>query len=163
LCCDALSRKSGHSCRQRASRSDDSRRPTYHLQGAHHCLGNRAHMTDSPATAARLARLLRELGGDVLGLDARAAETSALLSTCGSATPLRNTIIVVAVNIHGWYTALEAALERTARLLDETVPSGPGWHADLVSQLASAVPGLRPAVVDPDLEIALAELRKFRH
>jgi hypothetical protein len=120
-------------------------------------------MTSSPASAARLARLLRELAVDLQGLDARTAEIGLLLTGWTPQAAPRHTVIIAAVNIHGWYTALEAALERTARLLDETVPTGPGWHAELISQMASTVPGLRPSIIDPDLEIALSELRKFRH
>lgn len=121
-------------------------------------------MTTSPATAARLARLSRELTGDAQALDARAHEIRALLNVWGTdAGSSRHAIIVAAVNIHGWYTALEAAFERTARLLDQTVPTGPSWHTDLVSQMAVAVPGLRPLLVDPGLEVPLAEVRKFRH
>ncbi len=65
--------------------------------------------------------------------------------------------------VHGWYTGLETALERVARLVDETVPAGPSWHAELVAQLRVEVPGVRPAVVPSEAVSDLTELRKFRH
>ncbi len=72
-------------------------------------------------------------------------------------------VVVLAVHVHGWYTALETLLERVARLLDTAVPSGASWHAELISQMAVVVPGLRPAVIDSQLEGKLAEIRRFRH
>jgi hypothetical protein len=124
-------------------------------------------MTSSPAAAARLARLQAELSPDIQALEARAAELRGLLEGWQQATmdaaSLRTTVIVAAVNVHGWYTAMETAFERIARLLDETTPSGPARHAELVSQMAVAVPGLRPALLDTSVPIELAEVRKFRH
>lgn len=117
-------------------------------------------MTSAPGTAARLARLLSEIDGDLAALDARAAGVAALLSADERA---EREIIVLAVEIHGWYTALETLLERIARLLDSTTPAGPAWHAELIAQMIVAVPGLRPAVLDAALGAELAEVRKFRH
>jgi hypothetical protein len=69
----------------------------------------------------------------------------------------------VAVNLHGWYTALETALERIGRLLDQSVPEGEAWHADLIAQMQLEVPGVRPAVIPKNVESGLRELRRFRH
>jgi hypothetical protein len=70
---------------------------------------------------------------------------------------------LVAVNLHGWYTALETALERVARLLDQTVPDGGSWHLDLLAQMRLEVPGVRPAIIPESVMPELHELRKFRH
>jgi hypothetical protein len=65
--------------------------------------------------------------------------------------------------LHGWYTALETALERIGRLLDQSVPDGEAWHADLIAQMQLEVPGVRPAVIPRNVEAGLRELRRFRH
>lgn len=59
-------------------------------------------------------------------------------------------MLVAAVNVHGWYTALETLLGRVARLLDESVPEGPAWHADLLAQMSTQVPGVRIALLSPE-------------
>jgi hypothetical protein len=121
-------------------------------------------VTGSPGAAVRFARLLQELAVDLPALDARASEISELLKNWDQPRDApRTTAILAAVNIHGWYTALETAMERIARLLDETLPKGSAWHSELVSQMSVAVPGLRPAVVDSSLGVDLNEIRKFRH
>lgn len=68
-----------------------------------------------------------------------------------------------AVAVHGWYTALEAALERVARSLDGDVPQGDRWHRDLLSQATVDVPGVRPPVLPRALLPELLELLAFRH
>ena len=121
-------------------------------------------MTGSPGASVRYARLLQELAVDLPALDARAAEILGLLKLWNNPQEAyRTAAILTAVNIHGWYTALETAMERIARLLDETVPGGAAWHAELVSQMSVAVPGLRPAVIESSLWMDLSEIRKFRH
>lgn len=61
------------------------------------------------------------------------------------------------------YTALESALARILRLLDEAPPSGPDWHADLLKRAARAIPSLRPAILSPELMVLADEARRFRH
>lgn len=39
----------------------------------------------------------------------------------------------VALNLHSFYTAVERILEDIAREIDESVPSGPEWHRDLLA------------------------------
>jgi hypothetical protein len=75
----------------------------------------------------------------------------------------RSELIVLGVNLHAYYTAFETLLERVARLLDEEGPSCPACHRDLLLQMKIELPGLRPAVVAPELLRELEELRRFRH
>jgi len=117
-----------------------------------------------PRAITRLARLQAELRPDLEALAARVAETSELLDRWKEAGRLeRADLVLVAVNLHGYYTALETLLERVARLLDETTPQGPTWHVELIGQMQVEVPRLRPAVIDPIHVGDLHELRKFRH
>lgn len=113
---------------------------------------------------ATLVRLRAEVEIDARALDERARETAALLARGSGGEALdRESLIVLAVNVHGYYTALETLLERIARLLDESVPTGPTWHVDLVRQMSLELPKTRPAVVPSELGADLHELRKFRH
>lgn len=120
-------------------------------------------MTPSPGATVRLARLLHELKTDLSALDARASELSGLSSTESQEPSARTTSIVAAVNIHAWYTALETAFERVARLLDENMPAGSAWHSDLIAQMSVDIPGIRPALIEPGVQLELEEIRKFRH
>jgi hypothetical protein len=65
--------------------------------------------------------------------------------------------------IHGWYTALESILERVARQIDAEVPSGDRWHRALLAQATVEVPGVRPAILPPELRADLEELLAARH
>ena len=66
-----------------------------------------------PDAVVRLTRLSQELGADRGALDARAAEIEDLLRRWNEARAIsRPELVLVAVNLHGWYTALETALER---------------------------------------------------
>ena len=121
-------------------------------------------MVSDPEVVVRLTRLSKELDSDMAALDARGREVGELVQAWGTAGSLpRAELVLLAVNLHGWYTALETALERVARLLDQTVPAGKTWHVDLLAQMQVEIPGLRPAVVPGAAIPELHELRKFRH
>jgi hypothetical protein len=97
-------------------------------------------------------------------MEARASEVEQLMDGWDKAGALgRPELALLAVNLHGWYTALETALERIARLLDQSAPEGGSWHVDLLAQMKIDVPGVRPAAVPEIVMPRLHELRKFRH
>jgi hypothetical protein len=121
-------------------------------------------MVADTEVAVRLARLSAELQVDEDALEARAQEVQALVERwTQSGTLPRAELVLLAVNLHGWYTALETVLERVARLLDQTVPTGASWHTELLAQMQIEIPGVRPAVIPPATLRDLHELRKFRH
>lgn len=43
------------------------------------------------------------------------------------------------------------------------MPSGANWHQELLNQMNTEVPGLRPAVISSALKESLEEYRGFRH
>lgn len=125
-------------------------------------------MPPDPASLARITRLLSEIDVESSALDRLHDELKDLRAGWSrQATQQgavgRATLLVACVDLHGYYTALEALLERVARAIDEDVPTGPSWHTDLVTQMALEVPGLRPAVIPKAAAADLHELRKFRH
>jgi ABC-type transporter Mla subunit MlaD len=121
-------------------------------------------MPREPGALTRLARLRADLTPDREALEARAAEVRSLAEqAAGGAGLPRPELVLLAANLHGYYTALETALERIARLFDEDVPSGPSWHQEILEQMRIEVPGLRAPVLAPELIPDLQELRRFRH
>ncbi len=48
-------------------------------------------------------------------------------------------------------TSFETAIVRTMNILGETPPSGPDWHAQLLSRATKPTANLRPAILSPDL------------
>jgi hypothetical protein len=51
-------------------------------------------------------------------------------------------------------------------VVDETQEGRPAsrqYHAELLRQMSTAIPGLRPAVITEDLAVELDELRRFHH
>ncbi len=68
-----------------------------------------------------------------------------------------------ALNIHSFYAGIERILEVIADSVDGSKPSGANWHAELLSQLASDITGIRPAVISGDSQEKLNRFRGFRH
>jgi len=121
-------------------------------------------MVRDPHVLVRLRRLQAEVLVDANALRERQRETHELAARWDASGQLdRPELFLVAVNLHGWYTAFETVLERIARLLDQSMPSGPSWHVELLEQMRVDIPGLRPALIAPEALGPLHELRKFRH
>ena len=68
-----------------------------------------------------------------------------------------------ALNLHGFYAGLEHLFEVIADSIDHAKPSGPRWHQDLLRQMASEIPGVRPPVIRPETRDRLDQFRGFRH
>ncbi|MFZ5910754.1 MAG: hypothetical protein ACOYYU_12135 [Chloroflexota bacterium] len=69
----------------------------------------------------------------------------------------------VALNLHGFYTGVEHIFEDIARTLENSVPSGPEWHMDLLTQMASEIENVRPAVISHETRTCMDEYRGLRH
>ncbi|BCS53685.1 hypothetical protein [Geobacter sp. SVR] len=69
----------------------------------------------------------------------------------------------VALNLHAFYSGLERIFEKLAAVIDGTVPSGANWHQELLTQMQTEIPSVRPAVISEPLKEALEEYRGFRH
>lgn len=69
----------------------------------------------------------------------------------------------VALNLHGFYSAIERLFELVARHIDGETPGGESWHRELLKAMAGDIPGIRPAVISLRSAQALDQLRRFRH
>lgn len=96
-----------------------------------------------------LEQLAASLAGDRPGLDAEPVD--------------RHLANSMALETHGWFTAVEAVFERIARTFDGTPPAGPDSHAALLFQMKAAMPGRRPSVLSEESRAGLDQLRRFRH
>jgi hypothetical protein len=68
-----------------------------------------------------------------------------------------------ALNLHDVYAGLERLFEHIARQVDDSVPNGPHGHQDLLDQMASDIPSMRPQVLSDDTRQHLGRYRGFRH
>ncbi len=69
----------------------------------------------------------------------------------------------VALNLHSFYAGLERLFELIATTVDGSMPRGANWHQLLLDQMATDVPGVRPAVISESTREALDAYRGFRH
>jgi len=68
-----------------------------------------------------------------------------------------------ALNVHGFSAGLERVFTLVTERIDGSLPSGPTWHQDLLRQMTAEMPGVRAAVLSPDLFPTLDQYRGFRH
>ena len=61
------------------------------------------------------------------------------------------------------HTSLEGGLVRILETIGEERPVGERWHADLIRRVSLDRPGVRPAILDPELSAAADETRRFRN
>ena len=53
----------------------------------------------------------------------------------------------VALNLHGFYAGLERIFKTIATRIDQSMPEGGNWHQELLEQMNTELPGVRPAVL----------------
>lgn len=69
----------------------------------------------------------------------------------------------VALNLHGFYSGVERVFELIAARVDEFTPRGSDWHQELLRQMSSEVPKIRPPVISTETMTQLDQYRAFRH
>ena len=69
----------------------------------------------------------------------------------------------IALNLHGFYSALERIFLTVAKEIDDSVPSGSSWHSELLIQMKTDIKSVRPAVITKKIANELDEYRGFRH
>lgn len=119
-------------------------------------------MSAATSTRTRLSRLLGEVRHEREAIERQADEVKSLAPKL-QRQPDRASLALIAVDLHGYYTALETLFERVARAIDGEVPVGIESHRELVEQMAADIPPLRPAVISTGTRGWLHVLRSFRH
>lgn len=68
----------------------------------------------------------------------------------------------VALKLQNTYSSIENMFKRIASVFGDDL-GGAQWHSDLLDAMATARPGLRPAVISAEVATELRALLKFRH
>jgi hypothetical protein len=110
---------------------------------------------DYRSVAARIRQELPELD--------RVARRASRAWASASADPEDLYVDATALNVHGFYAGLERIFTLVAERIDGSLPGGPNWHQDLLRQMTAEMPGVRAAVLSPDLFPTLDRYRGFRH
>lgn len=76
--------------------------------------------------------------------------------------PDRPVLALVAVDLDRFYTSLEATFEAVARWVDGDLPTGGGWHQELLERMGQPRDA-RPAVLTQNTTGYLLPLMRFRH
>ena len=108
----------------------------------------------------RIQRLRAELASDLGAFRSRVDELASLPPLAGADRAL---LALAAVALHHAYGAIESALARIARAIDDGLPEGPEWHQALLEVMSLAIESIRPAVLSPATRELLQRLLGFRH
>ena len=68
-----------------------------------------------------------------------------------------------ALNLHDFYAGLERIFRQVAATIDQSVPTGPEWHRELLRQMSIALPQMRPQVISEETISTIDEYLRFRH
>ena len=108
----------------------------------------------------RMQRLRAEIASD---LQVFAGRIEVLASLPKLADAGRPTLAEAAVALHHAYGAIESALSRIARAIDDGLPEGSDWHQALLHTMALAIDKVRPPVLRVETRALLQRLLGFRH
>jgi hypothetical protein len=119
----------------------------------------------SPADTARAIRLrlAGEMADDRASLDRLADAIASLVPPAADERGEWMRGLALAFEVERYYTAIETLLTRVLRTIDGDVPSGAGWHQEVLRGAAVALEGVRPAIVPHEIVADMRELLKFRH
>jgi hypothetical protein len=108
----------------------------------------------------RIQRLRAEIASDLRTFESRLAELARLPALADAD---RGSLAEAAVALHHAYGAVESALARVARVIDDGLPEGPEWHQALLQVMTLAIDSVRPAVLSLKTHELLQRLLGFRH
>lgn len=80
-----------------------------------------------------------------------------------SSPPTQLDLHGIASYIHDFYSGIESIFERIVVELDEGLPRGEYWHAELLEQVAVKRENIRPRIINEPLRAKLKEYLRFRH
>jgi len=108
----------------------------------------------------RMQRLRAEIASDLQVFAGRIEVLASLPKLAGAG---RSTLAEAAVALHHAYGAIESALSRIARAIDDGLPEGSDWHQTLLHTMALAIDKVRPPVLRVETRTLLQRLLGFRH
>ncbi len=108
---------------------------------------------------ARLAKRIRTAVDDLENVVARCEKALARSKTSADDLYLDS----VALNLEGFYSGLERLLQLIATTIDGKLPHGAEWHKELLDQMCTEIPGVRPAVFSEKAKAMLETYRSLRH
>jgi hypothetical protein len=119
----------------------------------------------SPAETARAVRLrlAGEIADDRAALDRLAEAIAKLIPPAPDERGEWMRGLALAFEVERYYTAVETLLTRVLRTIDGDVPTGAGWHQEILRGASVSLEGLRPAIVPQEIVADMRELLKFRH
>lgn len=68
-----------------------------------------------------------------------------------------------ALNLHDFYAGIERVFQQIGATVDENIPAGSNWHRELLQQMQTDLPELRPPVLSEEMGRMLDEFLRFRH
>jgi hypothetical protein len=88
-------------------------------------------------------KLRKQLDVERQQLNRLIEEHRSLLDSCASREPNAIELSALATLLHSFYSGIENSLKRIAVEVDGSVPSGHGWHRQLLTSMTSET-NLRP-------------------
>lgn len=116
----------------------------------------------SPESAA-LVQLAEDLRYETAAADRIVAEAERCVADLASRAPTSLELRGAGDIVHDYYNALERFLERVANEMNGGIPAGSDSHVRLLERMARELPGVRPAVIRPEVMQSLGEYLRFRH
>lgn len=120
-------------------------------------------MTRSRPADAALARLRSEIVRDRVVLDALADLVLNAAPALVGPHPERRDVSSVGLDLHRWYTGLEALVERVERAFATLPTAAERWHQELLEGACLDIAGVRPAPLPAEALTDLLDVLRFRH
>lgn len=67
------------------------------------------------------------------------------------------------LNLHAFYAGMERIFQQIGEIVDSHIPSGAGWHRELIQQMQEDLDNIRPPVLSEEAGQYLDEYLRFRH
>jgi hypothetical protein len=118
---------------------------------------------EARAVSSRLRELQLDIAADLEAVRKLHGELCAARDESVMGLPAKARAALLAVALHGYYGAVEAALLCVAKDLDGAAPSGRDWHRTLLDRMGRDLTDVRPSVLGADSLALLRRLLGFRH
>ncbi|MFW6252342.1 MAG: hypothetical protein ACOC4F_00300 [bacterium] len=110
-----------------------------------------------------MLRLLQgQLDDDYRYIVQSAERHTEMRSRAGQTPDVEMATMALSYLIHNLYTAFESYFLRVAKFFENNLDDA-SWHRELIDRMRIEVPGIRPALISPEIAEELDELRRFRH